>query len=340
MIKNKPLKVIVSVLLSLLIFACVLMLGIKAWFQLPQIKYYNASTVAFEIPGISDNFVPQGFCYDEQNNVYIVSGYLSKDGASPLYVLDGTNGKVLKKINLAKSNGKEFTGHSGGVAVWGDYLYISAGSGVGVYVFDYSSVLSAENGGVVKYTGKFSTEKSDDDYVGSSYVTVYDNKIIIGEFYSEKGYDKPDSHKVTCESCGETNGALAIEYNLDANYTYGINPTPTKVYSTREKVQGVNVDNGKFYLSTSQAFNPSYIYSYNVSDLKLCGNRQTIGYTLPLYTLCSCSHNKTYKTPPMAEEIVFRNGKLYIMSEFACNKYILGKFAGGKWCYATDLEKM
>lgn len=337
---NKPLKVITSIFLCVIIVFCIICLGIKAWFQLPQLKYYKASTIAFEIPGINDNFVPQGFCYDGLHNVYVVSGYLSTDGPSPIYILDGNDGKVLKKINLSKSNGRDFTGHSGGVAVWGEYLYITAGTGAGVYVFNYNEILSCENGNSVKFLGKFSTKKNDDDYVESSYVTVYNNKIIIGEFYSELGYDKPDSHKVTCVSCGETNGALALEYNLDENCKYGINPTPQKVYSMREKVQGVSIESNKFYVSTSQRYNPSYIFSYNLDNINNQGTRQTIGYELNLYMFCSCSLQKTYKTPPMAEEILFRDGKLYIMSEFASNKYFLGKFAGGRWCYKTDLSKM
>jgi hypothetical protein len=64
------------------------------------------------------------------------------------------------------------------------------------------------------------------------------------------------------------------------------------------------------------------------------------GHSIPVYAFDSTSLVKTYKAPPMAEEAVFVNGKLLVMSESACNKYILGKFASAKWCYATDLEKM
>ena len=42
----------------------------------------------------------------------------------------------------------------------------------------------------------------------------------------------------------------------------------------------------------------------------------------------------------MAEEIIFKDGKLLIMSESASMKYIFGNFTGGRWCYATDIDKL
>jgi hypothetical protein len=48
----------------------------------------------------------------------------------------------------------------------------------------------------------------------------------------------------------------------------------------------------------------------------------------------------TYKIAPMSEELFMKDGKLYIMCESACSKYIFGNFIGGRWCYATDLTKM
>ena len=42
----------------------------------------------------------------------------------------------------------------------------------------------------------------------------------------------------------------------------------------------------------------------------------------------------------MAEEIIFVDGKMLIMCESASAKYVFGKFTGGRWCYATDVEKL
>ena len=42
----------------------------------------------------------------------------------------------------------------------------------------------------------------------------------------------------------------------------------------------------------------------------------------------------TIQAPPMAEELVYLDGKIYIMNESACNKYIFGKFTYGYHVYA------
>ena len=65
-----------------------------------------------------------------------------------------------------------------------------------------------------------------------------------------------------------------------------------------------------------------------------------IGRELPLYALDSVSLEATYKIAPMSEELFMKDGKLYIMCESACSKYIFGNFIGGRWCYATDLSDM
>lgn len=333
---KKATKILTIVFSSILALVIIAYAGLAIYLTGGRTEFYKASTKEFKIP-LEDDFVPQGFHYDSQNGYYIISGYNSKDKPSPIYILNAENGEVIKKINLKKSNGNDFTGHSGGVAVYGDYLYIAGGSGVGVYVFDYSEICNAENNSSVKYLGKFSTKNTDDDYVGSSFVTVYENKIVIGEFYSDPKYPTHDSHKLTTP-CGDNHGAFAVEFELDASYTYGINPTPLKLYSMREKVQGMAFMGGKIFLSTSQSFAPSYIYEYNASDLP-SATYQILGHSVPFYYIESTALTKTYKCLPMAEELVIRNGKIYIMSEFACNKYILGKFTSAKWCYATDLSK-
>ena len=32
--------------------------------------------------------------------------------------------------------------------------------------------------------------------------------------------------------------------------------------------------------------------------------------------------------------------ELYVVNEWASNKYFFGKFVGGKWCYKTTLSSM
>ena len=43
---------------------------------------------------------------------------------------------------------------------------------------------------------------------------------------------------------------------------------------------------------------------------------------------------ETITAPPMAEEIFYKNGKIFMMNESAGNKYIFGKFTTGLYTYS------
>ncbi len=337
---EKAMKVLKIVMLSILIFVGVLYYGIQIWFKVPVTAYYNASTQAFEIPGLNDNFVPQGFCYDEKETQYLMSGYDSTGAASSIYVINDEKDEVkvaTKRVRLAKKNGDKFDGHAGGVAINGDYVYLA--NGQRIYVFSYNEIKSAKNNDVVKFLG-YKELKSDNDSVSASFVHTYNGKLYVGEFHDGGQYKVNPAHKITTNA-GDTRHALMLEYDLtDNDEDYGISTVPACAYAIPNKVQGVCVDGDTIYCSTSYGLTFSEIYKFDLSKKASEGTKNVIGYDLPLYSLDRVSHVRTYTTAPMAEELVYKDGKLYIMSEFACNKYIMGKFVEGKFCYATDLSKM
>lgn len=338
--KRKGLKMLISTVVTLAGLVALVLLGFRAYMMIPVSSYYQASEKAFVIPGLDENFVPQGFHYDEENGYFLVSGYSAKDDTpSMIYVLNADSGEIVGKALLHKEDGEVFTGHCGGIARNGDYIYIAGGSGRCLYIFSYADLLAAGNGGAVNRLGKFSLKYSDEDYQGTSYVSVIGDRLIVGEYRTETDYSYPDSHKVTT-SAGEEHGGLMMEFALDPEGPYGISINPSKVYSIGDYVQGVWAEDGKIYLSTSHGLSHSLIYEYDESKITEEGTIKIIGRTLPLYSLDSASLTATYKIAPMSEELFMKDGKLYIMCESACSKYIFGNFISGRWCYATDLSKM
>ena len=337
---KKGLKILFTIIVALVGLVALVLLGFRLVMRIPVASYYRASEKAFVIPGLDEDFVPQGFHYDEENGYFLVSGYSAKDDTpSPIYILSAESGEIVGKALLHKENGEVFTGHSGGIARNGDYIYIAGGSGRCLYVYSYADLLAAGMGGAVNRLGKFSLKYSDEDYQGSSFVTVAGDRLIVGEYRTEPDYSYPDSHKVTT-SAGDEHGGLAMEFALDPDGPYGISVHPTCVYSIRDYVQGIWMSDGKIYLSTSHGLSHSLIYAYDEADIVQEGTMRIIGRELPLYALDSVSLEATYKIAPMSEELFMKDGKLYIMCESACSKYIFGKFIGGKWCYATELDKM
>ncbi len=340
---EKAMKVLKIVMLCIVIFAGVLYYGIRIWFKVPMTSYYNASTQAFVIPGLNDDFVPQGFCYDEVETQYLISGYDSTGDSSSIYVVNDEKDEAkvaTKRVRLAKSNGDKFTGHAGGVALNGDYVYLA--NGQRIYVFSYDEIKNAKNNATVKFIAykKIQAQDNENDSVSASFVHTYNGKLYVGEFHDGGKYKADPSHRVTTNA-GDTRHALMLEYDLNVTDSqYGIATNPTRVFAIPNKVQGVCVDGDTIYCSTSYGLTFSEIYKFDLSKAVLEGEKTVLGQTLPLYSLDRVSHVKTYTTAPMAEELVYKDGKLYIMSEFACNKYIMGKFVDGKYCYATDLDKM
>ena len=64
-----------------------------------------------------------------------------------------------------------------------------------------------------------------------------------------------------------------------------------------------------------------------------------IGLTLmerevPLYHLDSANLTDWVEMPPMSEEVLCKDGKVYVLFESACTKYIYGNLIRGTYVYA------
>lgn len=311
--------------------------GAIGYFRLSVKPYYDASQKAFLIPEIGDGAIPQGFAYDEVEGNFLVSAYMKNGAPSSLYLVRKNTGKTVKKVTLLTDKNKDYTGHFGGVALYKDFVYVA--DGTSLLVYSYQAVLNANNNAKIPCLGKIPTKVSDTDYVKNSFVTVYGDTLIVGEFYDGEKYKTLNSHHMTTKA-GAKNYAIALEFALDETYTLGVNAVPTKAYSLPNKVQGLCVHEGTIYLSTSYGLDFSHIYAYDVSKLGEEARATFLGAELPVFSLDSASLKKDYKIAPMSEEIVMVDNLLYVMCESASTKYIFGNFIGAKWCYKTDLSKM
>jgi len=326
-----------TAILSLVALIAVVLVGFIGYVMLPVSSYYGASERAFEIPGLNDDFVPQGFCYDSERNYFIMSGYSSDGASSPIYIVDRDGGALVRETRLLKEDGSSFTGHAGGVAIWRDYLYVAGGSAKCLYVYSYSDVLSSDT---AKCIGKVSLKSSDNNYVSASFVTVHANVLTVGEFYDGEKYTTLDWHTITTNA-GDENHALAYRFELSPDVELGVIDEPFEAYSIPNKVQGLCFDDNMLYLSTSYGLKHSYIYEYDISKAYKTHRVGMLGDTsIPVYEIDSSCLVGEYKLPPMSEEILMLEDRLYTMCESASPKYIFGKLTCGKWCYATNLDEM
>lgn len=342
--KNKnPLWIVLTVIGSLIALIALVLVGAICYFKIPVASYYAASDKAFVIPDIMKGYVPQGMHYCEDEEVLVLSGYRSDGAASPIYVVEAGDedfGKLLQNVTLQNEDGTDFVGHGGGVAKYGDFVYVAGDEAV-LYVYSFADIMAAEQGGSVRCKDSISLKVSEEDYVIPAFVTVYKDTLVLGEFYREEVYPTLESHHMTT-AAGDVHYALAVRFTLSADAEFGIVTEPTVAYSLPAQVQGMTFteDGKRVYLSTSWGLSFSHVLEYDMTKLQREGEITVLGKSVPLYAMDSASLIKDHKIAPMSEEMAIINGKLYVLSESASSKYIFGRFTGGKWCYATDMEKM
>jgi hypothetical protein len=348
-------KKVVIIVSSVVLAICLALGSFSLYFYIGAKSYYDASVKAFRIPGLSQGFVPQGFDIDDEDANFLVGGYMKNGAPSPLYLVHKNSAQTVKVVTLLTEEGKPYTGHFGGVAIRGDFVYVT--NETSLLVYSYSKIKNPEYTEPIPCLGKISLEYYNEkgilkDYIKTAFVSVYGDTLIAGEFYDGIGYKTHKDHKITTKS-GEVNHAIAIEFKLDKSFPLGIEgskdengvviPVPQKAYSLPDKVQGLCTFSNKIYLSTSFGLEFSHIYEYT-KDLQLVdddNDKKFLGTPIKVYAFDSNSLLHDYKIPPMSEGIVMVDSdELYVMSESASSKMIVGNFFGGQWCYKTKLDLM
>ena len=332
--EKKPLiRKILKVLIILFIVIDVILIGGILYLRLPVSDYYSHSEKGFLIPDINDGFVAQGLAYDERSGCFFVTGYMNDKSVSPIYMVEKENGVCIKTLKMQNPDGSEFHGHAGGMTVHGDYVYVAGSGDHCLYVFSYEDAMNLNDGDFIKSIGTFSMP----DEMSVAYVASDAEHLYSGEFYRPGNYETDESHKMTTDA-GDYNQAMIFGYRFSDSddAVFGLESKPFEAYSVTDLVQGMELKDGKMYLSTSYGVAFSHILVY---DKPVSKKVYTVaGITMPLYELDSASLVKNYQFAPMSEEIVFVDNKLYTMCESASDKYIFGKLTSAKWCYCTDMN--
>ena len=332
--KNKAVNITV-ITLSIIIGVIILALaGVKIGERIIFSEFYKDANKEFKMPGVNDGLVQQGMVYNSEKEVFIVAGYMSDNTASRVYVVS-KDGKVLSKTQLKNEDGSDYLGHTGGVEFYKNNLYITEGTKEkgydgGLDVFPLNEVLEGKE--EVKKVGRVKT------YNNPAYCHIYDGYMFVGEFYRENDYETLDSHRIETPS-GDLNTALITVFKLDDS-KFNVSSKPCAAISTTGAIQGMYILDGKeIVLSSSWGLSKSKLYFYDMLYIK--SDLETViidGNPLSLYHLDSACLKDTLEAPPMAEEIVYLDGKLYILNESACKKYIFGKFLSANNLYSYEYE--
>lgn len=299
-------------------------------FRLPVRDFYKASSKVFVIPDLNKNFIPQGISYDSSTDNFFLTGYTTDQSAVPIYIVNKKSKKLVNSVKLANPDGTDFVSHAGGLTLFNDKIYLAGSQDCCFYVFDKRKIEESPKNGYVSYSEVVDLSNKTDGVL-VAFTAKQNNLIFAGEFYKDIVYPTNELHHIP--SADGMNKAIAVGFSLDGNIA-----TPEVAYSLPNEIQGMCFGDDGIYLSRSWGASSSNIYKFNYNDIKQSGTIVTLGKEVPLYILDSSNMSKNYKIPPMAEEIEYVDGKIYITNESASMKYIFGKLTSGKWCYAAKLD--
>lgn len=324
--KNKILKWIFRIVIALILLILLAFSGFALGERIVFWSFYGNADIYEKIPGLWEGYVPQGYSFLDGTDTRIMCGYMSNGKASRIYI---TGGDDTVCVEMKNADGSDYTGHTGGIAVMGDYVYVTAKTGCDIF-----SLADIRDGDAVA-TQIDSVETINDP----AYCIIEDGFLYVGSFYRAADYETPDSHRMTTPA-GDSNTAIISVYKLDPDTCKPIDSTPDLILSTTGAVQGMTfIDGDRIALSTSYGISKSHIYVYDTT--KACGELggfDVDGVTVPLLYLDSACLIDDIVAPPMAEEIIYDDGKIYIMNESACMKYLFGKLTSGANVYGYKYE--
>lgn len=324
--KKSPLVIALATVLTVLITISLLFTGLRAGSELAHLSFYSRARKEFYIPGTNSGFIGQGLDYLEEQNSFLTCGYSAKKGgASMVYFIDEKGSS--KKTLLKNADGSNYTGHTGGIAHYKEFVYITGDDGCDVFALsDF-----VENKGESKMLGSVKT------LLNPAYCNVFGGKFYTGSFYRKGNYETPDWQRIITPA-GDENKSVITVFIIDDNAkeAFYINPEPVEAYSTASLVQGMTFTENEIVLSTSYGIAASHLKFYEKSGI-VAGQLNLNGKNVPLYFLDSSNLTRNVKAPAMSEEIVYLNGRIYIMCESASNKYIFGKFTRGQYLWSYEV---
>ena len=315
---KKNLKAIPKVLLIILIVIIGLVVTVIGGLNLAKFaiyyNYYSIESSVCKNPGLSDGFVCQGIAFADENNKFLVSGYMKDNSNSRIYVTDEDNNSYYV---LLTKDGKSFTGHVGGIATTYEYVYLANDNKI--YTIELEKILSSSEGDSIDVGDGIEVNNQ------ASFVYTDEKHLYVGEFHNGNKYvtDHPYETKEGMHY------AIVTKYNL-SDLT-----KPLMVYSIRDKVQGICfTPDGKVIMSTSYGLTNTVYYVY---DENLATKSE---YTLDgadVYYLEDCIYK--FNGPAMGEDLDFYNGKIITLTESASDKYLFGKLFFANKIVSLDYKK-
>ncbi|WP_186446283.1 S-layer homology domain-containing protein [Paenibacillus cremeus] len=288
-------------------------------------NFWNLSQPGLVVPGLAQDIVPQGLAYYKDKDWILVSNYREDGRPSTLSVVDAKTNLQIKSVNLYQEDNTPYTGHAGGVSVSKSNIWIASGGYM--HRIPLSSLMQAADQGQLQFVDRFLTSTR-------SSIATYNNGILwVGEYYQDPDYPTDANHKMMSTD-GKSYGAWLAGYQLDAstdliptgapNLSGAV--TPNYILSIPGNIQGADFAGDQIILS--QSFTravTSNLLRYRNPIKETPQSSISIGQqSVPVWFLDSNTQIKTNGSlvvPPMAEGLLNRDGKFYVLFESGANTY-------------------
>ncbi|TCZ78890.1 hypothetical protein E0485_07420 [Paenibacillus albiflavus] len=275
------------------------------------------------IPGLFQDYIPQGLAYMPEQDWLLVSYYREDDHPSLLTVVDAKTGEHLKSLQLFKEDKEPYREHAGGLTVSKKFVWIASNSNM--YYIKKEDLIQAEKIGKLNIEGHFKTD------VRASFNTYYDGVIWAGEFANGTAdYPTSPEHHITNPRDNTEHLAWAEGFKLDEETDLPTNKkiegdvtVPDYALALPQRIQGMTVRPNQLILSESFGRNTesSLIFHKNILSEEPHKVVDFGGNKVPLWYLDSKNLEETISGPPMFEGIVEHDKTLYILFESGANKF-------------------
>ena len=262
------------------------------------------------LPGLTQDFVPQGLAYSDLLAAFLISGYY--EGAklpSTLTVVDALTGKAKKTLIFGDEDGGALDGHFGGVAAHGQFVY--AVSKQKLFVYDTAIIRVLRDGAVLSAARVF------DLPVQGSFCTAGAGALWVGSFVQQTASSAQEEDEEQPPAAPQTGDMVGYRFSSCA--LYGLQDPETPAYSARipALAQGA-----AFFRDGTLVFSCSYGRTKH-SKLYIFHDVSPENWTDDAAFLTEDAA-KTLTAPPMSEGMTVFPGGLAIL------------FESGAACYRTD----
>lgn len=253
----------------------------------------------YNIPELDSGYVPQGFCFIDEMNLFAISAY-HEENSSIVIIVDAGTGERLKTVSLRYEDGGECSSHAGGLADIGEYLFVS--SGKSLRRIRISDILEADDYSYVTFCGVVRTDMQ------ASYACSYGNYLLVGQYYSftfGNTYETPAEQRIYMPT-GEKGYAMCEVLDLTDMESVIENEgtTPVLLISMPNSVQGIAYDGKSLVTSTtSTALGKSALTWYTLDSFEGENTFTMRGGEIPLVFMTKDRITRSTDLPPMAEGI-------------------------------------